>query len=138
MPESFPPFPLGTTAVSLPDGEYKHPFLEAFGRPARAMSCECERDRDTNLMQALHLVGGKYVHQKLQNESGRAAKLAASNKSDEAIIEELFLATLSRFPTDQEKQVVRKGFVKSNSARRTAVEDVLWSLINHNEFLFQH
>ncbi len=49
----FPAFPLGTPAAALPDGEYKIPFLEAFGRPARAMVCECERDSDTNLGQAL-------------------------------------------------------------------------------------
>ncbi len=134
----FPGFPLGTLATTLPDGEYKHPFLEAFGRPARAMVCECERDADTNLGQALHLVAGRTVHALLSDPAGRPARLAASGLPDEKIIEELFLASLGRPPSEEEGRILLDKLRHSGSPRRHALEDILWALLNHKEFLFQH
>jgi hypothetical protein len=136
--EKFPGFPAGTSAVSLPDGEYKHPFLEAFGRPARAMACECERDTDTNLGQALHLVGGRTVHALLRAPDGRVARLSASGRPDREVIEELFLAALSRYPTAGERDLLVAKLRAAGPGRRKALEDVLWALLNHKEFLFQH
>ena len=131
-------FPLGTSAVALPDGEYKHPFLEAFGRPARAMVCECERDTDTHLGQALHLVGGRTIHALLQDPRGRAARLSASRSPDEAILDELFLASLSRPASIEELNALRERLRTAGPNRRRVLEDVLWALVNHKEFLFQH
>jgi hypothetical protein len=136
--EKFPGFPLGTPAVTLPDGEYQHPFLEAFGRPARAMACECERDGDTNLTQALQLVGGRVVQSKIHSDNGRVVRLLAAGRKDAQIVDELFLATLSRYPTNQERAVLLPRLQQAGPNRRQAAEDVLWALINHNEFLFQH
>ncbi len=136
--EEFPALPTGTRAAQLPDGEYKHPFLEAFGRPARAMACECERDPATNLSQALHLVSGRAVHQKLISDSGRAARLAASELTPDQIVDELCLATLSRLPSEAERRVLAESISVPGSDRRRAVEDALWSLVNLDEFLFQH
>jgi hypothetical protein len=135
--EKFPQFPAGTSAVSLPDGEYKHPFLEAFGRPARAMACECERETDTNLSQALQLVGGQTVQDKLKSDTGRIARLLAAKKNDAEIIEEMFLATFSRFPTADEREVLERRLEKAGDKRRKVAEDILWALLNHKEFLFQ-
>ncbi len=134
----FPAIPLGASAAALPDGEYKHSFLEAFGRPARAMVCECERDTDTNLGQALHLVGGRTIHALLHDPGGRAARLSASALPDEKVIEELFLASLSRFPSVEERELLLDKLRKSSADRRRVLEDILWALVNHKEFLFQH
>lgn len=139
--EQFPGYPLGTTSIELPDGEYKHPFLEAFGRPARALACECERDTNTNLIQALHLVSGRFMHQKIRSDQGRAARLSASSLSNAEVIEELFLATLSRRPTPAETELLVGQLNAADataSDRRQIVEDILWSLLNHQEFMFQH
>jgi hypothetical protein len=136
--EKFPGLPLGTAAAALPDGEYKHPFLEAFGRPARAMACECERDSDTNLGQALHLVGGRTVQDKIRADNGRVARLIASGCSDAKLLEELFLATLSRYPTADEQEALLRRLARAGDRRRQVAEDVLWGLLNHKEFLFQH
>jgi hypothetical protein len=135
--ERFAGFPAGTPAMALPDGELKHPFLEAFGRPARAMVCECERGNDTTMSQALHLVGSALVQEKLSSDSGRVAKLIASGKSDSDIIDDLFLATLCRFPTTDERSSLVQRLQKSPDQRRRVAEDVLWALVNHREFLFQ-
>jgi hypothetical protein len=135
--EKFPQFPAGTSAASLPDGEYKHPFLEAFGRPARAMACECERDTDTNLSQALQLVGGQTVQDKLKSDKGRIARLINAKTCDAEIVEELFLATFSRYPTVDERELVERRLANAGNKRRKVGEDILWALLNHKEFLFQ-
>jgi hypothetical protein len=135
--ERFAGFPAGTPAVALPDGELRHPFLEAFGRPARAMACECERGTETTFGQALHLVGSPVVQDKLGSASGQVAKLIAAGTPDAEVIDELFLATLSRFPTAEEKATLLERFQKASAQRRRTAEDVLWALINHREFLFQ-
>lgn len=138
VPEAFPGRPPGTRAAQLADGEYKHAFLEAFGRPARAMACECERDPTTNLGQALHLISGRTVQGKLADDSGRAAQLAGSDLTAEQIVDELYLATLSRPPSAAEQRLLAARIPDEKGTRRAAVEDALWTLINLDEFLFQH
>ena len=138
VPEKFPELPLGTTAMTLPDGEYKHPFLEAFGRPVRASACECERDTQTNLSQALQLVSGQVVQAKITSDVGRAAELASADLSPQKTLDELFLAALSRSPTAQERAALEPKLSVKGTQRRQAIEDLLWMLVNHSEFLFQH
>lgn len=136
--ETFPDVPADTRAVALPDGEYKHPFLEAFGRPARALACECEREATTNLQQALQLVSGSAVAAKVRSDRGRAARLAASTSDGSELIDDLFLATLSRTPNSAERELLRPMVNQPVGDRRAAVEDLLWTLLNHREFLFSH
>src|SRR5205085_11575332 len=62
VPEKFAGLPAGTRAVQLPDGEVNHPFLKAFGQPARELACKCERESDGNLGQALQLINGPTVN----------------------------------------------------------------------------
>lgn len=87
--------------------------------------------------QALHLVGSPLIQDKLSSDSGRVAKLIASGKSDADILDELFLATLTRLPTNAEKSSLLPRFQNSPDKRRRLAEDVLWALVNHREFLFQ-
>src|SRR5262249_41610046 len=107
--------------------------------PARAMVCECERDADTNLGQALHLTGGSIVHDKLASPTGRIARLLAGKRTDAEVVEELFQATLSRHPTPAESARLLRRFARAGAdGRRRVAEDVLYALLNHREFLFQH
>jgi hypothetical protein len=137
-PEKFRGFPLGTPAAALPDGEFKHPLLEAFGRPARAMACECERNSDTTLGQALHLVGGLTFDHQVRNPAGRVARLLKSDRPDAEIVDELFLATLSRLPTAEERRRMLAHFAARPDGRTATAEDILHALLNSTEFLFQH
>jgi hypothetical protein len=136
VPEPFKGVPLGTRAAQLPDGELFHPFLKAFGRPARAIECECERDSDTTLEQSLLLWGGLPIQFRLRNEKGVAARLAASKMTAEALADEMFLLTLCRYPTAKERQIVQKRLATMD--RLQAIEDLFWVLMNHREFVFQH
>ena len=137
VPEKFAGMPLGTRSVQLPDGEVNHPFLKTFGQPARELACECEREGDSNLAQALQLINGPAVNDRLRNATNRIGKLIAAKKADKEILAELFLVTLSRKPNETEESAML-GHVSAAVDRRRAWEDVHWALINSKEFLFRH
>jgi Protein of unknown function (DUF1549)/Protein of unknown function (DUF1553)/Bacterial Ig-like domain (group 2) len=137
VPEEFFGMPEGTRAVQLPGTSARSAFLAAFGRPARKLACECERERDPTLYQALQLISGRAVNGKLRSDTGRIATLVAKNRPDDAAIEELYLASLSRPPSDAEKHAARQA-LQAASDRRQGLEDLLWALLNSKEFLFRH
>lgn len=134
---SFDGLPKGSRATQIADGKMENAFLKTFGKPARELACECERESDSNLSQALQLIGGDTVNGKLRDDTGRMAKLAASNLPPEAVSKELYLLVLSREPNATELAAAIKHF-KSTPDRRQAVEDLGWVLINSKEFLFRH
>ncbi len=137
VPEKFPGLPLGTRATQLPDGEVNHVFLKTFGQPARELACECERESDSNLAQALQLINGPTIHEKLRNPNNRIGQLLAQKKPDADIIAALYLATLSRTPSAEEAKKLL-DHVAAAQDKRKAWEDVQWVLINSKEFLFRH
>jgi hypothetical protein len=148
QPETFSGMPEGTRAMQLPDGQVvytggryaswdRHPFLKAFGQPAREAVCECERESDLNLARALEMKNGDFLLGKLRAPDNRIGRLMASKLPDANIVNELFLATLSRPPLADEAQAAL-GHVASAADQRTAWEDIQWALLNTNEFLFRH
>lgn len=127
----------GTRAIALPDPTVTSYFLDTFGRPNRTSTCECERGSKPDLSQILHLVNSDSLHEKVTSRQGRAARLLAAKKSDAAIIDELYLATLSRLPTAQERERVREALT-SAPTRAEGFEDLLWALLNTAEFISNH
>jgi hypothetical protein len=134
---SFDGLPTGSRACQIPDGKMDNPFLKTFGRPARELACECERESESNLSQALQLIGGATVNGKLRDNNGRMAQLAKSNKTPEEITRELYMAALCREPTAAEREAAVKHLSAAKN-RREAIEDLGWVLINSKEFLFRH
>jgi hypothetical protein len=133
----FDGLPTGTRAIQIPDSKMENPFLKTFGRPARELACECERERDSNLSQALQLIGGATVNGKLRDDNGRMARLAKGGKSPEEITRELYLVALARAPSASE-MAAAVTHLGTSTDRRQAVEDLGWVLINSKEFLFRH
>ena len=111
--------------------------LRIFGRPPRTTACDCERSLDPALPQTLYRMTDPAILGKLTANTGRLAKLLKANPDDGAVLEELFLATLTRFPTAAEKEAFAqyRGRVKSRAA---AFQDTLWALINTREFILNH
>jgi hypothetical protein len=137
VPETFPGAPVGTRAVELTEPPADHYFLKIFGQPQREMACQCERSNESNLSQALQMINGPVVHNKLRDANGRIAKLVAASKPDDEIINELYLAALARRPVAAELEAAKKH-IAANSDRKLAMEDIGWALLNSKEFLFQH
>lgn len=137
LPEQFAGMPGGTRAVALVDPPEGHKFLQVFGQPQRELPCECERSTDSNLSQALQLINGPTVHDKLRSDSGNIHRWVSEGRSDEEIVNMLYLAALSRQPLPREQETALTH-IKAGEDRVRAVEDVAWAVINSKEFLFQH
>ncbi len=120
-------FPIRTSAE---DG-----FLDVFGRPARESGCECERRSDVSLPQALNLVNGRTIAEPIADPKGRVAKLILAGASDRAIVEDLYLGSLSRYPTAKEYDAA-VSFLKPGESRAAWAQDLLWSLTNSKAFLY--
>jgi len=135
--EPFEGQPPGTRAISLPDPTIPSYFLMTFGRPLRNNPCECARGGTPDLAQALHLVNSTGLHDKVTKPDSRLGKLLAAKKTDNEIVPELYLATLSRHPTAEELAAVKELLAESPS-REEGLQDLLWTLLNSTEFVFNH
>ena len=128
--------PPGTRAINVvwPDVVPSH-FLELHGRPDRQMIPE--RRAEASLGQALHRLVGETYTRKLSAEGGRLDRLLRERASDGQVIEELYLAALSRFPAPREKQDLQRALAAAPS-RREALEDLTWAMIAAPEFVSNH
>ena len=135
----FKSLPLGTRATELPDaGDFSsNYFLKTFAKPKRASVCECERSPDENLAQALHTLNGDTIAGKVANAKGRVGKLLTAKSTHEAVVQELYLATLGRRPSPQE-QAASREFLAASPSPKECYEDLLWALLNSKQFLFVH
>jgi hypothetical protein len=111
--------------------------LRVFGRPPRSSACDCQRALDPALPQTLYLMTDAALQAKLQAPAGRLQRLLRSGKTDEQVLQELFLATLTRPPTDAERQAFARHRGRAPD-RRAAFTDTLWALLNTREFILNH
>jgi hypothetical protein len=96
--------PRGIRAAQLIDSQVEVPgrFLDAFGKPPRESSCECERSTGVTLGPVLQMINGPVIADAIKDPSNRIGKLLAAEKDDAKVVEELFLAFLARSPTKKE------------------------------------
>jgi hypothetical protein len=108
-----------------------------FGRPPRTAACDCERAMEPALPQTLYFMTDNAMQDKIKSTENRLAVLLKTKLSDDAVLDELFLATLSRFPTANDRKVFEAGHAKAKD-RATLFRDTTWALINLPEFRLQH
>ena len=136
--EKFAQRPAGTRSIALPDTTFKSYFLDTFGRPVRALSCECERGSDPNLSQALHLMNGEIVNRKINAPEGRLTALLKDKSLDDAkLVRTLYLLAFGRPPEPHEVEVASK-IIAEAPARPQGAQDLFWGLLNSKEFVFNH
>ncbi|MEY4939244.1 MAG: hypothetical protein RIQ93_979 [Verrucomicrobiota bacterium] len=136
IPEPYTFIPERTRATALPDGSITSAFLEAFGRPARDTGIESERNNAITANQRLLLLNSSQVRRKLE----QGPKLQAIFRGQPGAVDKvdaLYLAILSRHPTDEERAIVAAHFAAAGKGNNAAV-DLAWALVNSAEFLHRH
>jgi hypothetical protein len=106
-------------------------FMNVFGRGNRF---DVTRTSDSSVLGSLSLMNSPFITNKVAGQSSsNVARLLQNPMTDESVLDQLFLQTLSRRPTAGEKQAVldRRGKTRTEWA-----EDIQWALINKLDFLF--
>ena len=142
IPEPFTFIPDNKPAIALPDGSITSAFLELFGRPARATGQDNERINKPMATQKMHLLNSGHIQGKLISSPNIKQILkthGVKNKDmTKEILEEFYLTILSRYPTPDELKNVQ-AYIKTVVVKgNDAWTDVVWALINNEEFLYRH
>ncbi|MBI5280183.1 MAG: DUF1549 domain-containing protein [Candidatus Solibacter usitatus] len=116
-------------------------FMNSFNRGNRDT---LQRSQSGSILMWLNMMNNSLVTNRVRtagNPSSAYLASLAANKSNDAVVEELFFTFLSRSPTEYEKGVALKTLVKATTAQYTramAVEDLAWALINKTDFMFSY
>jgi hypothetical protein len=141
IPEPFTYIPQDQPSIAIADGSITSPFLTLFGRSARATGMESERSNKMMPSQALHLLNSSHIQRKIE-QGPKLRQLLDSKRKPAELAQELYLAVLSRFPTEEELKIVQTyGTPAKNGAiykSKDEWNDLAWALINSSEFLHRH
>jgi hypothetical protein len=98
-------------------------------------------DPQTSVAQALALMNGSVTNDATSTgTSARLQQLVAEHpESAERQIETLYLSTLSRQPTHEERQALNAFYGQGDEAdRQRQLGDIFWMLLNSAEFCWNH
>lgn len=141
VPEKLPKDTKGRRIAAVTDFDSVTPsakaFLQAFNQPSRDLACECGRSTEPSLSQALQILNGAAVHERLAAGTNILGSLLAKKLSDDEMLDEIYLAAYARLPRDGERATARKHLVAATNGRKTW-EDVLWAVMTSREFVLRH
>jgi hypothetical protein len=128
-----------TEAMQLPDTSEPGTrsqfgtFLDEFGRGDRDTTA---RSNDSSISQALSLLNNTIVTTRVKRNTANStvSKILASTTDAGSIADQIYLATLSRYPTPTERTLAVNYLASGNLAQHS--EDLQYALINQLEFLF--
>ena len=140
VPDIYGDEPEGTRAVSLFDPNTESDALDILGRCGRETSCENSTAAIDGLQRKLHLFNGDLLNARIGVPDSRLDRLMSIGRSPMEIVNEFYLAALSRHPTDTEQQFWKQHIDVKTSAnsQRAILEDMVWSLLTCNEFVTNH
>jgi hypothetical protein len=123
----------------LPDGlnGSVSKFMDSFLRGNRD---DEDRRGDGSLSQALNLMNDNFVMTRIRANGATAPTPSLLQKyiggSDEQLVNNLYLNVLSRYPSDSEKQTAMDSLKTGTRSQRA--ENLLWSLYNKVDFIFNY
>lgn len=111
--------------------------VNLFGKPPRAINCDCERSVEPNLLQLVYLRNDQEVEALLDRKDGwlKEVRDKKARQSDhDALIREAYLRTLSRLPKEDEMATAREHLLGATDPL-SGLKDLLWALLNTKEFV---
>lgn len=135
-PEKLPGLPIGSRAVEIADGRGSNYFLTTFGRAKRESVCACEVRGEPTLSQALHLLNGGTVHNKI-GQGKVVQQLLEEGNEPMDVVKALYLRSLGREPTEEEREKIAAA-LGDEEKPVAQLEDIFWAVLNSREFLFNH
>jgi hypothetical protein len=121
--------------VNMPPGDVGSNFLDNFLRGNRD---DQPRKQDGSILQALNLMNNAYVEARLQSTGSTPSQLIVQNlgKSNTDLVNAFYLNILSRLPSSDEMAKAQAALATGN--RTQAVQDLVWSLYNKVDFVFNY
>jgi hypothetical protein len=84
------------------------------------------------------MMTGSAYNAKISNAGGRLSELLKSDASDEQIVDEFYLAALTRLPTTEEKSKLLKFLSERSTRRQETLAGLIWAILNSREFAYNH
>lgn len=112
--------------------------MQVFGKPDRAVNCDCERVNQPTLLQSIFLQNDPLIDQQL-SESGwlkeieRQSAMGSAPEAN-ALVREAWLRTVSRPPSPDESARALKH-LSAAASTVDGLRDLLWALINTKEYV---
>jgi len=110
--------------------------LAVFGKPLRTSNCDCEREQDPSLLQSIFLRNDQDLYTQLNKPTGWIKEVEPQAEHDE-VIREAYLRTVNRLPDEREWERSRAHLAQSGNLR-DKLSDLLWALLNTQEFITNH
>lgn len=114
--------------------------LLVFGKPLRTTNCDCERQEQPTLLQSLYVRNDEEVLGWIDRKDGWLAQISQDDGPDDSLdglLRDAWLRTLSREP-DADELVRAREYLASSGNTTDGLRDLLWALINTQEFLTNH
>jgi hypothetical protein len=109
----------------------------AFSKPVRDATCECARDPEPSLSQVIQMLNNPSIVSNIKSPEARINKWLAAGKTADEIVELIYLTTVSRRATPQERTLIAQH-LKTLPDVQTGLFDLQFALLNSNEFLLRH
>ena len=114
--------------------------LLVFGKPLRTTNCDCERQNEPTLLQSLYVRNDEEMLSNLTRQDSWLTQLKKTDlkqADQQSLVNEAYLRTLSRFP-DKIEMKDSLQYLKSTGTLQEGLHDLLWVLLNTQEFITNH
>lgn len=109
--------------------------VSLFGKPARAINCDCERSNEPALLQTVYLRNDPEVYTLIDRPAGWLKQVAKSKDRDvESLTRQAYLRVLSRLP-DERETAIAKAHLSEAKDPIAGLRDLVWALLNTKEFI---
>ena len=121
-------------ASELPSPAKPGHFLRQFGQSERSMIDDATTD--ATVTQVLNLLNGFVDQNIVRNSRSFVINEIKKMPSMEARLNTLYLSLYSRYPATREKSMML-NYIKKTGDTDKSYTDIIWALINTNEFMFR-